>query len=128
MSKDARSASAPRRDRHPTLGLMVAHEFLTDPFKIVHFDHVGPFPPSTSENKYVLTIIDRGTGWPELIPVPDVTAVQTAKALWEQWICRTVSNTIRYRSASFFHFNLDEGPAQTLWNHGSKDSCLPASG
>ena len=72
----------------PNAGLMVVHELVTDPFKIVHFDHVGPLSPSANDNKYILTIIDRGTGWLELVPVPDQSAKRTAKTLWEHWICR----------------------------------------
>ena len=55
-------------------------------FRHIHVDLVGPLPPS-EENKYVLTIVDRYSRWPEVFPIPEQTQV-VARALYEQWICR----------------------------------------
>ncbi|GFX78386.1 transposon Ty3-G Gag-Pol polyprotein [Trichonephila clavipes] len=36
-------------------------------FAHIHIDYIGPYPPS-KKYKYCLTIIDRYTRWPEVIP------------------------------------------------------------
>lgn len=56
-------------------------------FAFINIDVVGPFPPS-EDQRYLLTIIDRYTRWPEAIPMPDMTAVSCAKALVSGWIAR----------------------------------------
>lgn len=56
-------------------------------FRHIHVDLVGPLPPS-DENKYVLTIVDRFSRWPEAFPIPEQTAQVVGRVLYEQWICR----------------------------------------
>lgn len=56
-------------------------------FEHIHMDIVGPLPPS-NDYKYIVTIIDRCTKWPEAIPVRDITAETVTKALYEGWITR----------------------------------------
>lgn len=56
-------------------------------FCSLHIDLVGPLP--TSQNmKYLLTIIDRFTRWPEAIPLPDAHSSTCATALIHHWIAR----------------------------------------
>merc|ERR1712035_299109 len=49
-------------------------------FSHIHVDIVGPLPKSDGF-KYLFTIIDRSTRWPDAIPIPDATTQSCLKAL-----------------------------------------------
>ena len=53
-----------------------------EPFSRVSMDIIGPLFPSTSEGyKYVLTVIDFSTGFPEALPLKNIASISVAKAL-----------------------------------------------
>ena len=54
-------------------------------FGHIHVDIVGPLPSSEGK-RYLFTIIDRSTRWPEAIPMEDATTVSCATALLDAWI------------------------------------------
>ena len=52
------------------------------PFERIAVDIVGPIQPMTQRrNRYILTIIDYATRYPEAIPLPGIEAEQVAEAL-----------------------------------------------
>ena len=54
-------------------------------FDHVHVDLVGPLPESQGF-KYLLTIVDRFTRWPEVIPITDMETQTVAKAYLLNWV------------------------------------------
>lgn len=56
-------------------------------FMHCHIDLIGPLPPS-QEFRYCLTMIDRITKWPEIIPIKDMSADTVAEKFIENWIAR----------------------------------------
>ena len=56
-------------------------------FSHIHVDLVGPLQPSAGYT-HLLTIVDRTTRWPEVIPLRETTSVECARALIGAWISR----------------------------------------
>lgn len=56
-------------------------------FAHIHMDLIGPLPPSGG-NAYCLTMIDKFTRWPEIIPIPNMTAATVAHAFVNGWVAR----------------------------------------
>ena len=53
---------------------MTARPVVTQPFKDVAIDWVGPFPTATGGFQHMLTCVDMATRWPEAIPVRSTTS------------------------------------------------------
>lgn len=55
---------------------------ITTPFKRVAVDLVGPLDPRTTKgNKYILTLVDYATRYPEAVPLPGIETKRVAEAL-----------------------------------------------
>ena len=57
------------------------------PFTSVNLDVVGPFPVCAGF-RYLLTMVDRTTRWPEAAPLPDVSTATLASAFLHTWVSR----------------------------------------
>ena len=55
-------------------------------FQMICMDIVGPLPVTSNENRYLLTIIDRFTRFVMAIPLPEISAVEVARAFVNNWI------------------------------------------
>ena len=58
------------------------------PFEIVGIDTCGPFPETAEGNRYVITIVDHFSSWPEAFATRDKSADTVASILLEQFIPR----------------------------------------
>ena len=54
-------------------------------FDHVNVDLVGPLPPSRGYT-YLLTMVDRTTRWPEVVPLSSTTAAEVARAFIMAWV------------------------------------------
>lgn len=77
-------------------------------FSHVHIDICGPLPTS-NENRYILTMVDRFSKWPEAVPLKDQTAASVARAFYENWItrfgvpCKLTTDRGRNFESELFH-------------------------
>ena len=60
---------------------------VTRRFQHVHVNLVGPLPESKGY-RYLLTVIDRFTRWPEVVPLQDIEARTVANAYVHNWVAR----------------------------------------
>jgi hypothetical protein len=56
-------------------------EVIGVPFQKVAIDIVGPLQLSTNKNRYILTLVDMATRWPEAIPLKNITTQDVYEAL-----------------------------------------------
>ena len=55
---------------------------VTEPFARVAIDLVGPlFPPSSEGHRYILTLVDFSTGFPEAVPLTNIDTISVSEAL-----------------------------------------------
>ena len=118
LAKDAKSWSrsclacqSSKVHRHTESGVGTFH-VPERRFSHIHVDVVGPLPPA-EDHRYILTIVDRSTRWPEAIPMKSATADACATALLSSWIARF---------GVPLHITSDRGPSftSTLWSSLTK--------
>ena len=84
---------------------------LSDRFKHVHIDLLGPLPSSWG-NRYCLTCVDRYTRWPEAFPTENIKAETVARTFIAGWVARfgtsfrvTTDQGRQFGSQLFHHMN-----------------------
>ena len=58
------------------------------PLELIAMDIVGPFPPSKSENKYILVVSDYFTKWVEAFGIRSQDVVIVATCIVDSVFCR----------------------------------------
>ena len=56
-------------------------------FSHIHLDIVGPFSPDGG-SRYILTMVDRTTRWPEAVPIPETSEETILQAFLSTWVAR----------------------------------------
>ena len=62
---------------------LMEREVLSEPFKVIAFDIVGPLPKGKGGCRFVLTAICMSSKWPEAIPLRSITARAVASGMIE---------------------------------------------
>ena len=70
--------------------------------RLVAIDLVGPLPTTTKGNKYMVTMIDYFTKWPEAAALPDKTAKGVAQFIFTT-ICR-YTNKLNFSMCYIFKY------------------------
>ena len=65
----------------PPVAPLIPLPVMSEPFTRVAIDIVGPLPTTATGNRFILTIIDHATHYPEAIPLQSHTAENVATAL-----------------------------------------------
>ena len=100
----------------------------THRFDHIHVDIVGPLPPSQNY-RYLLTVVDRFTRWPEAIPLVDAQTTTCAKALALHVLDRSIWCTGRahLRQWVTVHFGI-VGDSVSAKRHASpQDNGVPST-
>ena len=84
------------------------------PFQRIAMDIVGPLPRSRAGNKYILTICDYATHYPEAIPLPSTEAERIAKELVKLFACVSIPDEILSDQGTNFMSTLLQEIYQTL--------------
>lgn len=72
-----KSSKKPGYNKVPLISVPVVSE----PFKKVAIDIVGPLPKSKKNNRYILTLVDYATRYPEAIAIPTIDTERIAEEL-----------------------------------------------
>ena len=62
---------------------LMERQVLTEPFEVMAFDLVGPFPKGKGGCEYVLTAVCMSSRWPEAVPLKSITARAVATGMIE---------------------------------------------
>ena len=83
-------------------------------FEVLHLDIVGPLPMCQGKS-YLLTMIDRKTRWPEVVPISSISATTIAKQLVSTWFSRYgIPNHIITDQGTHFEGSLFQSLSETF--------------
>ena len=68
-------------DESTTTSIRQPTTYHSQPFELLRWDLMGPFPTSINGNKYILVMIEYLTHWCEGVTLPDATTNSMAQAL-----------------------------------------------
>ena len=78
--------------QQPPRNPLLQHAPQQDPFECLIIDHISlpsAIDPVTGQSvQYGLTMVDESTNWIECVPVADVSAKTSARAIYTHWISR----------------------------------------
>ncbi|XP_063595779.1 uncharacterized protein LOC134772669 [Penaeus indicus] len=114
---------------------MVQMPIISEPFARVAIDLVGPITPASSRgHKYILTLIDMATRFPEAVPLRNIDTVTVAEALlkrphdWDRYIpsvlfaYREVPNdTLKFSPFELLYGRKVRGPLSILHDLWTRD-------
>ena len=69
-------------------GLLVGWGLEPRKFECIHIDFAGPLSKTAKGNTYVLSMVDRATGWVEMVATPDRSSKSAIKSLLSVWVSR----------------------------------------
>ncbi|XP_070206310.1 uncharacterized protein [Littorina saxatilis] len=89
--------------------------FIDEPFRRVAVDIIGPILPASEDgNRYILTMVDYATRYPEAIPLKSIEATRVAEALVTMWSRLGIpSEVLTDRGTQFTGGNKDEKDKET---------------
>jgi hypothetical protein len=92
MGKDIKtyveSCDVCQRTGKPSKNQMIIPIKVTGPFEQIGIDFVGPLKISSKGNRYIIVATDYLTKWPEAKPITEATALEAAKFLYGDIICK----------------------------------------
>ena len=87
---------------------------LTEPFDSVAIDLIGPFPKAKGGYRYLLTLINLASRYPEALPLKTITAEEVADGLVELFCRHGVPRRILSDQGKQFNFALFQQPCAKL--------------
>ena len=117
-ASSAKKGAKANRQRAPLQPLPTIKE----PFKRIAIDIVGPLQRTARGNKYILTMMDFATRYPEAIPLRKIDATTVAEALCETFTRLGLPEEILSDQGSNFTSNLMKKVMELLQIHHLKTS------
>ena len=100
-----KSVKRPQNSKVPLISVPVVSE----PFKQVAVDIIGPLPKSKKGNRYILTLVDYATRYPEAVALSTIDTETIADELINIFSRVGLPDEILTRPGFKFHIAIDDG-------------------